>query len=344
MRLIVEQIERPEFVTEANAHGGKDWYICGKYIIGEEKNKNGRVYPISVLEDSVQKYITEKVNEGLAYGELGHPNGPTVNLDRSSHRILSLTQKGNVFEGKSIITNTPHGNTAKGLLESGGKLGVSTRGMGSLQEKNGAMEVQKDFRLSSVDIVADPSGPGCFVNGLMEGVEYFYDSTKGTWREEKIQELATQAKRMTKEEREENALALFELYCAYLSEDKEGKWINAVQRKVNSGRETTKGASPALVRSTSLGRPSFNKSKSDKMYKTTISGDMKEGFRDFVAKHQGKWADAKGAPPKRTEHDDHADRLIKKHGIGGQSKKFNQDYAKFHAMSQGDDFEGGKKK
>lgn len=216
MRLIVEAVEQPQFIQEAN-DGSKDWYIVGKYIIGEQKNKNGRFYPINVLENSVEKYIQEWVKPGRAYGELGHPSGPTVNLDRASHRILELKQQGSHFEGKSILTNTPHGNTAKGLLESGGSLGVSTRGMGSLQEKNGAMEVQKDFRLSSVDIVSDPSGPGCFVNGIMEGVEYFYDSVKGTWKEERVEELAKAAKRLNKEEREEKALSLFEAYFELLA-------------------------------------------------------------------------------------------------------------------------------
>jgi len=284
MRLIVEEIQQPEFIVEQN-NGQKDWFIVGKYIIGEERNKNGRVYPIDVLENSVQKYIDEKVNKGMAYGELGHPSGPTVNLDRASHRVLELKQHGNVFEGKSILVNRGHGAIAIGLLETGGKLGVSTRGMGSLQEKNGAMEVQKDFRLSSVDIVSDPSGPGCFVNGIMEGVEYFYDPVKGTWKEEKVEELAKYAKKLTKEEREVKALALFEAYFNILAN---------------------------------------------------------EGFRDFVARHQGKWADAKSGP-KRTEHDNHADRLIKQNSLKAHSQKFNQNYSKFHSMAQGDDFEGGKK-
>jgi len=216
LRLIVEAVEQPQFIQEATGEGKKDWFIVGKYIIGEQKNKNGRLYPIDVLESSVEKYISEWVKPGRAYGELGHPSGPTVNLDRSSHRVLNLRQNGNFFEGKSILTNTPHGNTAKGLLESGGTLGVSTRGMGSLQEKNGAMEVQKDFRLSSVDIVSDPSGPGCFVNGIMEGVEYFYDSVKGTWKEEKVEDLVNKAKQLSKEERIAKAVALFEEYFSLL--------------------------------------------------------------------------------------------------------------------------------
>jgi hypothetical protein len=252
MRLIVEAVEQPEFISEAK-DGQKDWYIVGKYIIGEQKNKNGRMYPIDVLEASIDKYITEWVRPCRAYGELGHPSGPTVNLDRASHRILELKQHGNVFEGKSILTNTPHGNTAKGLLESGGSLGVSTRGMGSLQEKDGAMEVQKDFRLSSVDIVSDPSGPGCFVNGLMEGVEYFYDPLKGTWKEEKVDELVKQAKKLNKEEREVKALSFFETYFQLLvdelTEDKRGRWLDTLQRKVDNDRATTQGAGSGLIKS-----------------------------------------------------------------------------------------------
>jgi hypothetical protein len=254
MRLMVETVEQPEFITEARADGHKDWYIVGRYIIGEEKNKNGRVYPMDVLESSIEKYIAECIKPGLAYGELGHPRGPSVNLDRASHRIIELKQNGRAFDGKSILTNTPMGDTAKGLLESGGKLGVSTRGMGSLQEKNGAMEVQPDFRLSAVDIVSDPSGPGCFVNGLMEGVEYFFDPVKGTWKEEKIEELAKTAKNLTKEEREAKSLALLEHYFSILAEGKEDKWLSAVQRRVDGGTLTTKGSGKALVKSTGYKR------------------------------------------------------------------------------------------
>jgi hypothetical protein len=215
MRLIIEAVEQPEFIAESK-DGKKDWFIVGKYIIGEQKNKNGRLYPIDVLESSIEKYIAEWVVPKRAYGELGHPSGPTVNLDRASHRILALKQEGNIFEGKSILADTTNGNIARGLLETGGTLGVSTRGMGSLKENNGAMEVQKDFRLSSVDIVSDPSGPGCFVNGIMEGVEYFYDPVKGTWKEEKLEDMVKKTKRLTREQREANSLYLFEYYLNFL--------------------------------------------------------------------------------------------------------------------------------
>jgi len=156
------------------------------------------------------------VKTGRSLGECGHPSGPTVNLERASHLITELTQNGNGFDGKAKLVNTPMGNIVKGLLESGAKIGVSTRGMGSLKENKGAMEVQKDFKLSSIDCVSDPSGPGCFVNGILEGVEYFYDDTRGTWREEKISEMNAVAKQMNKRQREDHALELMEQYLSIL--------------------------------------------------------------------------------------------------------------------------------
>jgi hypothetical protein len=141
-------------------------------------------------------------------------------LDRVSHIIVELKKEGNYYNGKAKLTETPMGQIAKGLLESGGQLGVSTRGMGSLKEQNGVMVVQSDFKLATVDIVSDPSGPGCFVNGIMENVEWIYDPVRGTWFEEKLQETKKQIKKMSKRQIEEQKIAIFENYLASLVKDK----------------------------------------------------------------------------------------------------------------------------
>lgn len=220
MKLITELTEETSYITETREDGKKEHYITGRFIVGEEKNKNGRMYPIPVLEKEVERYVREIVNAKRAFGELNHPQGPTINLDRVSHIITELKQNGNYFNGKAKLTETPMGQIARGLLESGGQLGVSTRGMGSLSEKNGVMVVQGDFKLSTVDIVSDPSGPGCFVNGIMENVEWIYDPVKGTWHEEKLHEIKKAVHRMTMNEIEEKRLAIFEGYINSLSSKK----------------------------------------------------------------------------------------------------------------------------
>ena len=210
MLLFTELSEDTKYITEKSEDGKRSHYITGRFIVAEEKNKNGRVYPKHVLENEVSRYTREIIKQNRAFGELGHPSGPTINLDRVSHIITELKQDGNYFFGKAKLTETPMGQTAIGLLNSGGQLGVSTRGMGSLVEKNGVMEVQKDFKLSTVDIVGDPSGPGCFVNGIMENVNWFYDEKLG-WR---AQEVAEQTKKivhtLSKSQLEERKLRLFE--------------------------------------------------------------------------------------------------------------------------------------
>ena len=215
MKLITEQSLECEYVVEEK-NNEKQHYISGRYIVGEEKNRNGRIYPMKILEPAVNKYVIEYVNDNRAWGQLGHPAGPSIDPTLISHRITELTRKNNVYEGKSLITNTTNGNLLKGLLESGGKVGVSTRGMGSLIEKDGAMEVQGDFKISAVDVVTDPSAPNCFVNGIMEGIEYFYDPIKETWKEERVEEMKNSIKKMSKTQIEENALHLFEEYFSLL--------------------------------------------------------------------------------------------------------------------------------
>ena len=176
MKLITESIEDIEVLVE-ESNGSKNLYIEGVFLQGDIKNRNGRVYPFSVLEKEVGRYNESYVVTGRALGELGHPDGPTVNLDRVSHKIVSLKSEGSNFRGKAQILSTPMGNIARNLLESGVKLGVSSRGMGSIEEKDGANYVRDDFMLATAaDIVADPSAPDAFVNGIMEGKEWVWDN------------------------------------------------------------------------------------------------------------------------------------------------------------------------
>ena len=160
MKLIAEYSDNIiEVLTEAKESGGKDFFIEGVFMQSETKNRNGRVYPKVIMEKAVDKYVTEQVKTKRAVGELNHPEGPTVNLDKVSHLIESLTWKGNDVVGKARILSTPNGQIVKGLLEGGVQLGVSTRGMGSLETRNGVMVVKDDFILNTVDIVQDPSAP-----------------------------------------------------------------------------------------------------------------------------------------------------------------------------------------
>ena len=175
MRLISEYTEdHLEFFTEAKEGGGKNYKIEGVFMSSEQKNRNGRIYPKAVMEQAVGKYVDDQVSKGRAVGELNHPEGPTVNLDKVSHKIDSLDWKGNDVVGKASILETPMGKIVKGLLDGNVRLGVSTRGMGSLQRTNDAMVVKDDFMLNAVDIVQDPSAPSAFVNGVMEGVDWVW--------------------------------------------------------------------------------------------------------------------------------------------------------------------------
>jgi len=217
MKLISELVEETSFITEINEAGKKEHYIEGRYIALNKPNKNGRYYAEKHIAPEIGRYIKEVINAKRAFGELGNPQGPTINLDRVSHIITELKKDGDYYVGKARITETPMGEIAKGLMSSGGQLGVSTRGMGSLLEKNGVMEVQPDFKLSTVDIVSDPSGPGCFVNGIMENVEWIYDPVKNSWHEEKLHEMKKEIHKMTKEQIEANKIAMFENYIASLT-------------------------------------------------------------------------------------------------------------------------------
>jgi hypothetical protein len=191
MKLITEYTQDIEFVTES-VNGQKKYVIEGIFAQSEAKNRNGRVYPKSVMEKAVGKYVDEQVKTGRAVGELNHPEGPTVNLDKVSHLITDLHFEGNNVMGKASILNTPNGNIVKGLLEGGVKLGVSTRGMGTLGESRGQMVVRDDFILNTVDIVQDPSAHDAFVNGIMEGVEWIWNN--GIIERREIERIETEIK------------------------------------------------------------------------------------------------------------------------------------------------------
>jgi len=175
MRLISEVNESVEYITEGK---GKDLYIEGVFLQADLKNRNGRVYPGAIMEKEVNRYTETYINKKRAFGELGHPEGPTFNLDRVSHIITELRKDGSNYIGKAKITDTPHGNIVKNLINEGAQLGVSSRGMGTLKaNKKGIQEVQGDFYLATAaDIVADPSAPDAFVNGIMEGKEWIWNN------------------------------------------------------------------------------------------------------------------------------------------------------------------------
>ena len=177
MKLIAEQIESVEYLTEQKENGDKEYKIKGIFMQSEVKNRNGRLYPFEVLDKEVKRYNKEYIEEKRAFGELGHPDGPTVNLERASHMITSLKPEGKNFVGEAKILKTPMGKIVENLMDAGGKLGVSSRGMGSLEQKNGANYVKNDFYLATAaDIVADPSAPNAFVEGIMEGKEWVWDN------------------------------------------------------------------------------------------------------------------------------------------------------------------------
>ena len=177
VKLFSEAVEDVEFITEAKENGGKNYKIRGIFMQADVKNRNGRVYPMDILEKEVTKYNKNFIRENRAFGELGHPEGPTVNLERVSHMITELHPDGKNFIGEAKIMDTPMGKIVKNLMDEGAKLGVSSRGMGSLDSKNGANYVRDDFYLATAaDIVADPSAPNAFVEGIMEGKEWVWNN------------------------------------------------------------------------------------------------------------------------------------------------------------------------
>ena len=189
MKLITEEVHDVEILKEEDEKSGKKNYkLRGIFLQGDIKNRNGRIYPVEVLEKEVARYNKEFINENRGYGELGHPEGPTVNLERVSHMVTSLKRDGKNFIGEAKVMSTPMGNIVSNIMDDGGKLAVSSRGMGSLQQKNGANYVNKDFYLATAaDIVADPSAPQAFVQGIMEGKEWIWNN--GILKEVEVAEI-----------------------------------------------------------------------------------------------------------------------------------------------------------
>ena len=215
MKLIAEYTDQNlEFVTEAKEGGGKTYSIEGVFMQAEQKNRNGRVYPRKVMESALNKYNTEQVSKGRAVGELNHPEGPTVNLDKVSHKIEALDWQGNDVVGKATILDTPMGQIVKGLLDGGVQLGVSTRGMGSLVRNNGVMMVKEDFLLNAVDIVQDPSAPSAFVNGVMEGVEWVWNN--GIIEAQTIEKIETEIKKAPRADLYETQVREFKNFLSLL--------------------------------------------------------------------------------------------------------------------------------
>jgi|TARA_R100001460_G_scaffold7796_1_gene19619 hypothetical protein len=209
MKLICEvNEENLEYIAEAKENGEKDYKIKGVFMQGEIKNRNGRVYPMQVLDEQVQKYKESYIDKNRAYGELGHPNGPTINLERVSHMITDLKKEGNNYIGEAKIMDTPYGKIVKNLMDEGASLGVSSRGMGSLKQNGGSQVVQKDYHLATAaDIVADPSAPDAFVEGIMEGKEWVWDN--GVLREAQVNNYKEEIKKTSKADLEGAKLKIF---------------------------------------------------------------------------------------------------------------------------------------
>ena len=207
-----------KLIAEFTEKGVKNHFIEGVFMQSETKNRNGRVYPKSVMERAVDLYVTEKVNTGRAVGELNHPEGPTINLDKVSHIIEKLDWSGNDVVGKARILETPMGNIVKGLLDGGVRLGVSTRGMGSLEERNGVSFVKDDFILSTVDIVQDPSAPTAFVNGIMEGVEWVWNN--GIIQSQVIEKMETEIKKAPRKNPYEVQVREFKNFLSLLKQNR----------------------------------------------------------------------------------------------------------------------------
>lgn len=215
MKLISEFTEQDlQCIVEKKEDGEKTFVIEGVFAQCDQKNRNGRVYPKPIMEKAVNTYVDQQVSKNRAVGELNHPEGPTVNLDKVSHLIKELKFDGNDVVGKAQILDTPMGKIVKGLLEGGVQLGVSTRGMGSLEQKNGAMYVKDDFILSTVDIVQDPSAPDAFVNGIMEGVDWVWNN--GILEPQIIEDIETEIKTAPKAFRPEVQIREFKNFLSLI--------------------------------------------------------------------------------------------------------------------------------
>jgi len=216
MKLITERIEQVQYITEATENGKKNLYITGPFLVYDKPNKNNRLYTKNTLSKEVGRYNEEFVKTNRALGELGHPDTPSINLERVSHKIVSLEDNGEAFIGKAMILETPYGQIVKNFIDSGVNLGVSSRGMGSLmQTKEGYNLVQDDFKLATAaDIVADPSAPGAFVNGIMENKEWLF--VDGRFVEADIESTKKQIRQASRKDIEQVALTLFENFIRKL--------------------------------------------------------------------------------------------------------------------------------
>ena len=217
MKLISELVEQVKILVEEKETGKKDFYIEGIFLQGNLENRNNRVYPVEILDKEVARYNKEYIEKNRAYGELGHPQGPTINLERVSHLIKELKREGSNYVGKAKIMDTPYGNIVKNLMQEGAVFGVSSRGMGSLKENSkGVMEVQNDFYLATAaDIVADPSAPDAFVKGIMEGVEWIWDN--GVLKAQKIEKMKEEILKTSKKNLKEMQIRIFENFFEQLS-------------------------------------------------------------------------------------------------------------------------------
>lgn len=218
MKLIAEYIDSDLQVITESKDGKKSLTIEGVFMQADQKNRNGRIYEKKILERAVEKYVTEQVKSGRAVGELNHPDGPTINLDKVSHKITELRWEGSNVVGKASILRTPMGQIVEGLLEGGVKLGVSSRGMGSLVQKNGTAYVGDDFMLATVDIVQDPSAPGAFVNGIMEGVDWVWEN--GILQPQEIEKIETEIKEASARVRPEVEIKAFKNFLSKLVNSK----------------------------------------------------------------------------------------------------------------------------
>lgn len=215
MKLISEfREENLNMLVEANDKGAKTYYIEGIYAQANQKNRNGRIYERHILEGATGKYIKEQVEKGRAVGELNHPAGPTINLDKVSHRITELKWDGDNVIGKALILNTPQGKIVQNLMDGGVQLGVSTRGMGTLEQRNGVSYVKDDFHLATVDIVQDPSAPEAFVNGIMEGVEWIWNN--GVIQPQVIEQIETEIKKAPRADLYETQVREFKNFLSLL--------------------------------------------------------------------------------------------------------------------------------
>jgi Prohead core protein serine protease len=216
MKLISELVEEVRYLVEEK-DGKKEVFIEGVFLQGNRQNRNNRIYSTNVLEKEVKRYSDEYVNKNRAFGELGHPSGPTINLERASHIIKSLTREGDNFIGKAKVLDTPYGNIVKNLISEEAQLGVSSRGMGSLKEnKDGIMEVQDDFYLATAaDIVADPSAPDAFVRGIMEGVEWIWDG--GILRQQTVEQYKKEIQQTPSKRLQQVKIQVFESFFKELS-------------------------------------------------------------------------------------------------------------------------------